>query len=180
MPWASAWNSCIFTNICLLISYKAWHRAGGGCVGPSYNNQQNSFISPLSAYPCGRWALGRQSLRLLQNLFSSKMLICRPIVRTPIPVLILPDPLSVKKYKSGKCRRCCKRVVSANCQINKSEHMILHNIVRRAITRRDLLWRIITVNCMHKKIQAINGDARARSVWFQSTLSFLWKRKLSI
>lgn len=67
-----------------------------------------------------------------KNLFSCKTLICRPIVRTPIPVLILPDPLSVKKYKSENCRRCCKRVVSANCQINKSEHMIIHNIVRRA------------------------------------------------
>lgn len=104
---------------------------GGGVWGHFFNNQQNSFINPLSAYPHGRWPLAA-NLRLPKNLFSCKTLICRPIVRTPIPVLILPDPLSVKKYKSENCRRCCKRVVSTNCQINKSEHMIIHNIVRRA------------------------------------------------
>lgn len=114
-------------------------------MGPFLIISKTALLTLCQLIPAGSERLPPISacLRLPKNLFCCKTLICHPIVHTPIPILILPDPLSVKKYKSGNRRRCCKRVVSTNCQINKSERMILHNIVRRAGTQPDLIQPLI-------------------------------------
>lgn len=182
MSSISIWDSFGFRSICLLISYKPCIAQEVVC-GPFLIISKTALLTLCQLIPAGSERLPPIStcLRLPKNLFCCKMLICHAIVRIPIPILILPDPLSVKKYKSGNCRRCCKRVVSTNCQINKSERMILHNIVRRAGTQWELIQSLInTENNFCVACTKSTWKAHAHLAWFQLTLSFPWKRKLGI
>lgn len=110
-----------------------YYVTGEVVCGHVYNNEQNSLFKHLSAYDCGRRTLAA-NLRMFvspqESVFPSKHSYC---VHT-YPWSNSPDPLSVQKYKSWNRRLDCKRVVSTNCQINKSEYMILQQHIRCPIT----------------------------------------------